>query len=302
MPRHSRSAPGCRAPQPSWRRRTGAPRPVSGSPRRSTTTSAMSSTVASIRMARSGGAATSPGTNAEPGPGSDRWTVCTGPASSPRTVCGRSATATVGACRSRGRVWKPETGPVSRWRLPAQIRSLASWRSTVRRTGPRSSTPIRSRHGPPRAGSFPAATSVRTTSPSCFSLPMQRAARISMRRHVVPDWVRLGAECDGVHLSWAGFLTSEGLVSHLGGADVAMLRYWFSATDPLAHRRVRRTRATGGANLRPRSRHHLLHRGRPEDRHRASAVRPRDPHDETRPLVLRPATSRPRRTVSAPAL
>ena len=49
-----------------------------------------------------------------------------------------------------------------------------------------------------------------------------------MRRHLVPDWERLAADYDGVHLSWAGFIASEGYVSDLGGGDVAMLRYWFS--------------------------------------------------------------------------
>ena len=49
-----------------------------------------------------------------------------------------------------------------------------------------------------------------------------------MRRHLVPNWACLATDYDGVHLSWAGFLTSEGYVSDLGGGDVAMLRYWFS--------------------------------------------------------------------------
>ena len=33
---------------------------------------------------------------------------------------------------------------------------------------------------------------------------------------------------DGIHLSWAGFITGEGRVVDLGDGDVTMLRYWFS--------------------------------------------------------------------------
>jgi hypothetical protein len=59
-------------------------------------------------------------------------------------------------------------------------------------------------------------------------LPGQRAARTEIRRHLVPDWGSVAEHYDGVHLSWAGFLTSEGCITDLGDGDVAMLRYWFS--------------------------------------------------------------------------
>ena len=38
---------------------------------------------------------------------------------------------------------------------------------------------------------------------------------------VAVDW-------DGVHLTWGGFLTTEGLVIDLGDNDVAMMRGWGS--------------------------------------------------------------------------
>jgi len=38
----------------------------------------------------------------------------------------------------------------------------------------------------------------------------------------------VATDYDGVHLSWAGFLTTEGYVSDLGTGGVAMLRYWAS--------------------------------------------------------------------------
>ena len=49
-----------------------------------------------------------------------------------------------------------------------------------------------------------------------------------MRHRLVPDWAAVAADYDGVHVSWAGFLTAEGYVSDLDGGDVTMLRYWFS--------------------------------------------------------------------------
>ncbi|MEP7115007.1 MAG: hypothetical protein ABI862_17200 [Ilumatobacteraceae bacterium] len=56
----------------------------------------------------------------------------------------------------------------------------------------------------------------------------QRAARASVRRHVVPDWRSVAGQYDGVHLSWAGFITAEGCIIDIAGGDVSMLRYWFS--------------------------------------------------------------------------
>ena len=56
----------------------------------------------------------------------------------------------------------------------------------------------------------------------------QRAARTSIRRHLVPDWRAVAERCEGVHLSWAGFITTEGCITDLGHGDIALLRYWFS--------------------------------------------------------------------------
>ena len=123
--------------------------------------------------------------------------------------------------------WELETGPVSRWRLPVdpvarivEIHRPQDWAALVH------AYPEPAR--PAEGWELPGRNQRPNDLAELLSLPTQRAARISMRRHVVPDWVRLGADHDGVHLSWAGFLTSEGFVSDLGGADVAMLRYWFS--------------------------------------------------------------------------
>ena len=63
---------------------------------------------------------------------------------------------------------------------------------------------------------------------SLMDVPGQRAARTSIRSHVVPDWRSVAEHYDGVHLTWAGFITADGCISDLGHGDVAMLRYWFS--------------------------------------------------------------------------
>jgi hypothetical protein len=61
------------------------------------------------------------------------------------------------------------------------------------------------------------------------AVPAQRAAVTGEPvSQLVPDWDAVAADFDGVHLSWAGFLTSEGFVSRLADAEVTMLRYWFS--------------------------------------------------------------------------
>ena len=51
---------------------------------------------------------------------------------------------------------------------------------------------------------------------------------MSVRHHFVPDWQSVAGQYDGIHLSWAGFITSEGCIVELGDGDVTMLRYWFS--------------------------------------------------------------------------
>ena len=60
------------------------------------------------------------------------------------------------------------------------------------------------------------------------SIATQHAVRIDQALHVMPDWERVAADFDGVHLSWAGFLTAEGYVSDMNNNSVTMLRYWGS--------------------------------------------------------------------------
>jgi hypothetical protein len=56
----------------------------------------------------------------------------------------------------------------------------------------------------------------------------QHAARSVVRRRVSIDWDAVTADYHGLHLSWAGFLTTEGYISDLGDGDITMLRYWGS--------------------------------------------------------------------------
>jgi hypothetical protein len=61
-----------------------------------------------------------------------------------------------------------------------------------------------------------------------LAVPGQHAMRAHVSRHVLPDWAAVSADYDGVHLSWAGFLTTEGYVCDLDAGGVTMLRYWGS--------------------------------------------------------------------------
>jgi hypothetical protein len=56
----------------------------------------------------------------------------------------------------------------------------------------------------------------------------QHAVRTERVVHVLPDWVGVAADFDGVHLSWAGFLTTEGYISDLSNVGTTMMRYWGS--------------------------------------------------------------------------
>lgn len=59
-------------------------------------------------------------------------------------------------------------------------------------------------------------------------LPDQRSTRWGVRHFLEPDWASVAEQWDAVHLSWAGFLTTEATTIDLGPGDVAMLRGWGS--------------------------------------------------------------------------
>lgn len=124
--------------------------------------------------------------------------------------------------------WELEDGSVSRWHLPVlpgarvfEVHRPDDWARLVLD------------HPRPAADGqegweLPGRNQHRTHVEALAGVPGQRALRHEVRRHLVPDWRSVADDYDGVHLSWAGFLTTEGCITDLGGGDVAMLRYWSS--------------------------------------------------------------------------
>ena len=122
--------------------------------------------------------------------------------------------------------WELEPDPVSRWWLPIErdvrvweIHSPDDWVRLVA-TYP---APGRAYDG----WELPGLNQHRRDVDVLLAVDGQHGVRI-VGRQLVPDWAAVAADFDGVHLSWAGFLTAEGYVSDLDGDDVSMLRYWFS--------------------------------------------------------------------------
>lgn len=124
--------------------------------------------------------------------------------------------------------WELYGGPISRWRLPVleearvyEVHRPSDWAQLVM-AHPRQATSSSESWELPGVNQRPAELSALT------AIGGQRAARRTIRRHLVPDWRSVADRHDGVHLSWAGFITAEGCITDLGGGDVSMLRYWFS--------------------------------------------------------------------------
>lgn len=124
--------------------------------------------------------------------------------------------------------WEMHDGPVTRWRLP--VRSGAR---VFEINGPDDWAKLVTEH-PREAAShaehweLPGINQDPSTVQELLDVSGQRAARTRIRSHLVPDWRSVAEHWDGVHLTWAGFVTAEGCITELGGGDVTMLRYWFS--------------------------------------------------------------------------
>lgn len=123
--------------------------------------------------------------------------------------------------------WEYETGPITRWWLPVrpearvfEIHRPADWARLVT-THPRQAAPH-------PGWELPGVNQHHHQISPLLAVTEQRAARASVGRHVVPDWQSVAGHYDGIHLSWAGFITAEGCIVDLGGGDVTMVRYWFS--------------------------------------------------------------------------
>lgn len=118
--------------------------------------------------------------------------------------------------------------PVSRWLLPVQpsarvwnIDGPNDWARLVE-TYPKVATRPHAGWELPGPNQHPSDTKM------LRSIATQHAVRTEIGVHLLPDWEGVAADFDGVHLSWAGFLTSEGYISDLANGGVTMMRYWGS--------------------------------------------------------------------------
>ena len=125
-------------------------------------------------------------------------------------------------------VWEMWPAPVSRWQLPVrsdahvfEIHRPDDWVRLVK-SYPRVATGV---HG---GWELPGRKRPGKDVRFLLSVPGQNAARVEVGRHVRPDWAAVAADYDGVHLSWAGFISTEGYVCDLEDGAATMLRYWGS--------------------------------------------------------------------------
>lgn len=124
--------------------------------------------------------------------------------------------------------WEMGRGRISRWRLPVrhdarvwEIDHPDDWVRLVE-TFPRVAT------APHYGWELPGPNQHQGDLSRLLALPTQHAARVRIRAHLVPDWDAVAERYDGVHLSWAGFLTAEGYITDLANGGVTMVRYWGS--------------------------------------------------------------------------
>jgi hypothetical protein len=124
--------------------------------------------------------------------------------------------------------WEIHPGPVSRWRLPVgdtarvyEIHRPEDWVTLVT-AQPRTA---RRPHG---GWELPGPNQHSEVVGDLLAVDGQLAAVGEMEGHLLPDWSAVARSFDAVHLSWAGFITTEGFVSAVAPAVVTMLRYWGS--------------------------------------------------------------------------
>jgi hypothetical protein len=124
--------------------------------------------------------------------------------------------------------WELFPAPIHRWRMPVragarvwEVHRPGDWVRLVRAYPSVASRP----HG---GWELPGPNQHEDDLVELLATPGQHATRTRIGDHVLPNWGAVAADWDGVHLSWAGFLTAEGYVSDLGDSAVTMLRYWSS--------------------------------------------------------------------------
>jgi hypothetical protein len=149
--------------------------------------------------------------------------------------------------------WEFTGRQVSRWRIPVRpdvrvwrIDQPGDWAGLVE-TFPRFAAGTHLGWALPGPNQHPGELS------RLSAVPGQHAASVAARPHLVPDWAAVADRYDGVHLSWAGFLTAEGFVNDLPDDGVVMLRYWGSERTLWLHDVFGDPQPTGPPSLSGRS-------------------------------------------------
>jgi hypothetical protein len=126
------------------------------------------------------------------------------------------------------KAWEMYPGPITRWRLPVRD-GVRLW------TIDRPSDWVRLVETYPKVANeehfgweLPGPNQDLREIRPLLEVPGQHALRTALAHHILPDWELVAGDFQGVHLSWAGFLTTEGFVSDLAHGGATMLRYWNS--------------------------------------------------------------------------
>jgi hypothetical protein len=124
-------------------------------------------------------------------------------------------------------VWDIFRGPISRWRLPVdgearvyELHRPQDWLALV------AAHPVEAKR--PHGGWELPGPNQSIKRSGLLELPNQKAAVGRLSGHVLPDWSQVAESFDAVHLSWAGFITTEGYVIAVRDKEFTMLRYWGS--------------------------------------------------------------------------
>jgi hypothetical protein len=120
-------------------------------------------------------------------------------------------------------VWEIFPGPISRWRLPVdpgarvyEVHRPHDWLALV------TAHPMEAMR--PHGGWELPGSNQSIEKSGLLDLPQQKAAVRDLATHVLPDWSSVATSFDGIHLSWAGFITTEGYVITADDGKVTMLR------------------------------------------------------------------------------
>ena len=125
-------------------------------------------------------------------------------------------------------VWELTEGLISRWRLDIEsearvytVNGPTDWEQLV------AAYPLARGQRPNSSWELPGPNQSGVVD-ELMAVDGQQVMRTKLNRFVEPNWDQVADDWDAVHLTWAGFLTTEGLIIDLGHDDIAMLRNWHS--------------------------------------------------------------------------